>query len=116
MSRSRARSIPILVAERMFREGQRRRVRVTTIDWTPALRRKVPSKHRVHHRVYDWTLSHLLKRLRTRGESSETIIAIEALPAAGSGAAEASQPTGRSTTVGPLGLLALVHAAVSVAY
>jgi hypothetical protein len=99
----------------MLREGRRRRVRVTTIDWTPALHRKVPSKHRVHHRVYDWTLSHLLKRLRTMAGSTETIIAIEALPVAGSAAAEASHQTGPSTTVGPLGLLALVHAAVSAA-
>jgi hypothetical protein len=104
------------VAKQMLREGRRRRVRVTTIDWTPALHRKVPSKHRVHHRVCDWTLSYLLKRLRTMAGSTETIIAIEALPAAGTAPAEAPQQTGPSTPVGPLGLLALVHAAVSAAF
>jgi hypothetical protein len=89
----------------MLREGRRRRVRVTTVDWTPARRRKIQSKHRVNHRVYDLTLFHLVKRLRTMAGSTETIIAIEALPAAGDAPAEASQQTGPSTTVGPLGLL-----------
>jgi hypothetical protein len=77
--RSRHQQIAIREAEQLRAASRRLRFRVTTVNWVAGTRRGATSAHHVPRTVYDWTLPHLLRRIRDMAELSEEIVSIEPL-------------------------------------
>ena len=71
---------PIAKADREFKHGQRKRFRVTTINWTIATIRGKRHYDQVHKNEYSWTLRRLIKFIRNTEEVAEDIIDIRREP------------------------------------
>ena len=68
-------------ADSEFKHRQRRRYRVTTINWTLATIRGKVHQEIVHRNEYSFTLRNLIKFIRETEHVAEDIIAIEPEPA-----------------------------------
>ena len=70
---------PIEIATKEFKEEQRKRYKVTTINWTFAGqdRKKGIDYNEVHKNEYVWTLRYLIKWIRGTEDVAEDIIKIE---------------------------------------
>ncbi len=68
---------PLTQAEVDFKNGQRQRYKVTTINWTYATIRGETNYQMVHRNEYSFTLRNLIKFIRETEIVAEDIVAIE---------------------------------------
>jgi len=67
-------------AEKEYKQGLKRKYKVTTINWTFASQDKGKIDYsKVHKNQYIWTLRYLIKWIRRTEDVAEDIILIEAL-------------------------------------
>lgn len=60
---------PLKLAKKEFKEGQKKRYKVTTINWTIATEKGEENYNKVHKNKYIWTLKYLIKWIQgLRGE------------------------------------------------
>lgn len=71
------RHYPLELAKEQVKEGQRKRYRVTTINWTYAAERGQVNKAKVHRNEYSFTLRNLIKFIRETIEVPEDVIDIQ---------------------------------------
>jgi hypothetical protein len=68
---------PKFLAEREFEEGQKKKYRVTTINWTYATEYGRHDYNKFHKNVYVFTLKQLIEWIRDTVDVAEDIIEIK---------------------------------------